>query len=230
MPLTIDSHRADEITVLACRGRIVEGDESALLQKHVNDLIDESPYVLLDLSGVDFIDSSGLGLLVRCMIRLENLHGILRVCAAPPRIAEAFRVTGLDTLFTMYAGQAQALTAFYDAQGGKRGLTPGATILCAEQSADLLAYIGQILRQAGYVVTTTTNLPDAMTLLTATRPKLMIIGSTLQALRASGGAPAFNARVAAMPVIELPAGFSKSDAGSAGIDLLDRVRTVMGSA
>ena len=73
MPLSIDSHRAGEITVLTCSGRIIEGAESATLQKRVDDLIAEGPYIILHLGGIEFIDSSGLGLLVRCLIRLESL-------------------------------------------------------------------------------------------------------------------------------------------------------------
>src|SRR4029453_11483900 len=164
MPLTIDSHRAGEITVLTCSGRIVEGAETATLQKRVDDVIAEGPSTILHLGGVKFIDSSGLGLLVRCLIRLESLHGLIRVCATPPRIAEAFRTTGLNTLFKVFDSEADAVAGFYDlpTTNGKAGA--GDNILCVEQSADVLAYVGQVLRQAGFVVITTTNLPDALTL------------------------------------------------------------------
>jgi anti-sigma B factor antagonist len=229
MPLSIDSHRAGEITVLTCSGRIVEGAESATLQKRVDDLIAESPYIVLHLGGVEFIDSSGLGLLVRCLIRLESLHGLIRVCAASPRIAEAFRITGLNTLFKVFDSEADAIAGFYDLPTGKRAAGAGANILCVEQSADVLAYVGQVLRQAGFVVITTTNLPDALTLLTATRPKVVVISAALRAQRETAAGNSFNTQADALQVVELPAGFAGQDAAAAGSELLDRVRTGMGA-
>jgi anti-sigma B factor antagonist len=227
MPLSIESHRAGEITVLTCAGRIVEGAESAALQQHVNELIAEGPYIILHLAGVEFIDSSGLGLLVRCLIRLESVHGLIRICAASPRLTEAFRVTGLNTLFKVFETEADAVAGFYEDPGGTRATVAGATILCMEQSPDLLAYMGQLLRQARYVVLTTTNLPDAVTLLTATRPRLVVIGATLDALRRTEVGRRFNSLANALTVIELPPGFSSQDAATAGRDLLDRVQATM---
>jgi len=229
MSLSIDSHRVGEITVLTCRGRIVEGAESSTLQQHVDALIAEGPYIILHLGGVEFIDSSGLGLLVRCLIRLESLHGLIRICAASSRIAEAFKMTGLNTLFNVFDSEASAIAGFYDQPPGKRAAVAGANILCVNQSVDALAYIGQILRQAGYVVITTTNLPDALTLLTATKPKVVVIDAKLRALRDTGAADAFNSQADALTVIELPGDFSSQDAAAAGRDLLDRVRPTMGS-
>jgi anti-sigma B factor antagonist len=229
MSLEIDSHRAGEITVLMCRGRIVEGSESAALQKHVDDLIAESPYIILHLGGIEFIDSSGLGLLVRILIRLESLHGLIRVCAASPRIAEAFRVTGLNTLFKVFDTEADAVERFYDLPTGKRAAPADANILCVVQSADVLAYVGQVLRQAGYVVVTTTNLPDALTLLTATRPRVVVVSAALREQRATAAADKFNKQVDAVKVIELSAGFSGKDAAAAAPELLDQVRTALGA-
>jgi anti-sigma B factor antagonist len=225
MSLSIDSHRAGEITVLTCSGRIVEGAESATLQKHVDALIAEGPYIILNLGGIEFIDSSGLGLLVRCLIRLESLHGLIRVCAASSRIAEAFRVTGLNTLFKVFDSEADAVAGFYDLPAGKRVAGAGDNILCVEQSADVLAYVGQVLRQAGFVVITTTNLPDALTLLTATRPKVVVISAKLRAQRETAAGASFNEQAGALRLVELPAGFGGQDAAAAGSELLDRVRT-----
>jgi anti-sigma B factor antagonist len=230
MALSIDSHRAGEITVLTCRGRIVEGAESATLQKHVDDLIAESPYIILHLGGVDFIDSSGLGLLVRCLIRLESLHGLIRVCAPSSRIAEAFRVTGLTTLFKVFESEADAIAGFYDLPTGPRATGADASILCVEQSSDVLAYVGQVLRQAGFVVITTTNLPDALTLLTATRPKVVVISAALRAQRETAAGQSFNNQAGALRVVELPAGFGGQDAAAAGRELLERVRGTMSAS
>ena len=228
MPLSITSRRAGEITVLTCAGRIVEGAESATLQRHIDGLIAEGPYVVLHLGGIEFVDSSGLGLLVRCLIRLESLHGIIRICSASSKIAEAFRVTGLNTLFKIYDSEEDAIAGFYDAPAGKPGTLAGANILCVEQSPDLLAYIGQVLRQGRYVVLTTTNLPDALTLLTATRPRVVVISEALRGQRDTAAAQSFNTQVDGTRVVTLPASFSGQDATASGVELLERVRTILG--
>jgi anti-sigma B factor antagonist len=229
MPLSIDSRRAGEITVLTCNGRLVEGVESSTLQQHVDSLILESPYIILNLSGLEFIDSSGLGLLVRCLIRLESMHGLIRVCAASPRTLEAFRVTGLNTLFRVFESEEAAIAGFYELPTGKRVAAAESNILCVEPSANVLAYVGQVLRQAGFVAVTTTNLPDALTLLTATRPKVIVISAALRAQRGTAAADTFNKQADSLKVIELATGFSGQEAASAGRDLLDRVRTSLGS-
>jgi len=105
-----------------------------------------------------------------------------------------------------------------------------ANILCVETSADVLAYVRELLRQAGYAVVTTGNLPDALTLLTATRPKLVVIGAELRATRNTRAADTFNRMADALPVIELPANFSSDDAGVAGSRLLSHVQTIIGGS
>jgi anti-sigma B factor antagonist len=230
VPLSFKSRRADDITVVKCTGRIVEGAESAALQLHVNDLVAENPYVLLDLGDVDFIDSSGLGLLVRCLLRTRNANGIFKVCGVSQRISEALRVTKLDTVFESYGSEAEAIVGFYLPSSAGNVPPLKANILCAEQSMDVLAYVGALLRQAGYRVVTTGNLADGLTLLTATRPKLVVIGATLRAARDTRAAEAFNKLADTLAVIELPAEFSSHDAGDAGRQFLDQVHVILGDA
>jgi len=227
--LELQTRRAEEITVVECVGRIVDGREADALQKVVTDLLAESPYIILHLRGVEFIDSSGVGLLVRCLIRTEHVHGILRLCAVPPRIADALKMTRLDTIFQMYATEADAIAGFYGSAVGVRRTAANASILCVDQSPNVLAYVGQLLRQAGYVVVTSGNIPDALTLLTATRPKLVVVGADLRAMRQTRAGERFNELADTLTVIELPAEFSSRDAADAGRDLLDRVRAALGS-
>ena len=230
MPLSFNDRRADGITVVKCTGRIVEGGESAALLQHVNDLIAEDPYVLLDLGGVDFIDSSGLGLLMRCLLRTRNANGIFKLYGVSPRIREALKVTKLDTVFEFFDTEAEALAGFY--RSSRAGDAPAlkATILCAHDSSDVLAYVGALLRRAGYQVTTTSNLSDGLTLLTATRPKLIVIGAALRAARTTRAGDAFNTLADTHAVIELPMEFSSHDAGDAGRRILDEVRAILGDA
>ena len=229
MSLSLHLRRIGDIVVIKCTGRIVEGEESAALRQQFDQLLPKEPYVLLDLRDVDFIDSGGLGLLVRFLSRARNAHGDVKVCAVPARIGEVLRITRLDRIFDRHASEATAVAAFYERPAsGPASDRLGTDILCVESSGDVLAYVCGMLRQSGYGVMASDNLADAFVLLRASRPKLVIVGAGLHAARGTPTADMFNQLAASLPLIELPADLSGRDAGEAGERLLDQVRSVIG--
>lgn len=227
MRISLENRRVGDIAVVTCRGRIVEGAESTALQQLLDELLPDGPYVILHLGGVDFIDSSGLGLLVRCTTRTRNAHGSLKLCALSPKIAEVLKVTHLERVFEAYESEADAITAFYQrASSGAGASRLKADILCVDPSVDVQAYLRELLGQGGYGVLTAGNLPDALILLQATQPKLVIIGAELRSARGTQAAEKLNTLADALAVIELPADFSRREAGEAGQRLLDQVRAL----
>ncbi|MBZ5556495.1 MAG: STAS domain-containing protein [Acidobacteriia bacterium] len=112
MPLSVDSRRAGDLVILTCRGRLVEGAESSMLQKYLDEAIARCPRVVLHMGGVDFMDSSGLGLLARYLIRVRNAHGNLKLCAVSAKFDEVLRTTKLRSIFETYASEADAIAAF----------------------------------------------------------------------------------------------------------------------
>ena len=65
--------------------------------------VDEGPgSVIVDMSGVEWIDSTGLGTLVGALKRARDKGGTVQVAAVPGRIAKHFQVTGLSKLFDMH--------------------------------------------------------------------------------------------------------------------------------
>jgi len=227
VPLSFHSRPVGDVIVLECRGRIVEGAESAALLENIDTLLAMHSHVLLHLGGVDFIDSSGLGLLVRVVTRAGNAAGRLALCAVSPRIRDVLRVTRLHMILETFEGEADAIAGFYQRPAGRDRPFQAPQILCVEKSADVLVYVRELLRQAGHSVVATGNLPDALTLLTATRPKLVVIGADLRALRDTRAASTFNQRADALPVIELLTDFSRNDAGEAGRRLLGQVNAII---
>jgi anti-sigma B factor antagonist len=226
--LSLQSRRTGGIAVVQCAGRIVEGSESSVLQREVDGLLDEGLYVVLNVADIDFIDSSGLGLLVRLLNRARLARGDLRICAPPARFREILRVTRLETVFPPHRSAGEAIAATYEHARSTRTLDRLATdILCVAESHDVLAYVCEILRQAGFGVLSSDNLPDGLMLLRAVRPKAVVIAAELRAAPTST-AESFNKLADEHAVIELPADFSHRDAGDAGAQLLDRVRAVVG--
>jgi anti-sigma B factor antagonist len=226
--LSLQSRRVGDITVVTCRGRIVEGAESTALHQHLDGLLPHHPYIVLNLGDVQFIDSSGLGLLVRFLIRAQAARGNLKLCAVHDHVAEVLKITRLKTMFESHESEADAVAAFYQrATSAGESFRFKTDILCVDKSADVLAYVREVLRQAGYGVLTADNLPDALTLLQATGAKLVVIGTELRVTRGTQTAERFNRLADAQSVVELPADFSSRDAGEAGQQLLEQVRAVM---
>lgn len=105
--LTLNTEKnGDEATVHAS-GRITLAT-SSLLQKTIRDLIPANKRILLDLSKVNYIDSSGIGAMVSVYLAANRQECELKVVNAQPRIRDLFEVTKLSTVF--------------ENQGGYRGL------------------------------------------------------------------------------------------------------------
>jgi len=228
MALSVQHRRVGDITVLTCHGRIAEGADSAQLETHVAELLPHGPWIVLNLADVSFLDSSGLGLLVKLLARGRRAGGGLRLCALPPRVADILKITRLQTTLPSHATEADAIAAFYERDpSGETGDLP-AEILCVDSSTDVLAYVRALLRQAGYGVMTAANVYDALILLRVTKPDVVIVSADIRVLGGTDTAEAFRELAGRLAVIELDPGFSGADAGEAGRRLLDRVADVLG--
>ena len=223
MSLSMTQRRVGDVTVITCSGRIVAGDESTSLQSALDELMPFSPHILLHLGAVDFIDSAGLGLLARYLTRVQNASGSLKICAVSSKIDDVLRITRLKAVFQPYETEADSIAAAHRADRSDASLgTPD--VLCVDPSADVLAYLRELLKEAGYRAFTAANLPDALILLKATGPRAVVIGAELRAMRGTRAADEFTRLTSSGDVVELPSGFSARDAADAATDLLDAVR------
>jgi anti-sigma B factor antagonist len=221
--LTLHSRCVGDVTVVTCSGRIVAGEESRSLRACLERLLPQSPHVLLHLGGVDLIDSGGLGLIARYLTQTQQGQGTLKVCAVSPKINDVLRITRLKSVFQPYETEADSIEDMHRrAQGSDPFEDPD--VLCVDESQDVLTYLRELLKEAGYRTLTAANVPDALILLKATRPRLVVIGSELRGASAARASDEFNRVASAGRVIELPAGFSSQDAGEAARQILQAVR------
>jgi CheY-like chemotaxis protein len=185
--------------------------------------------VLLDITEVQFIDSSGVGSLVRLLTRAQRAGGDLKLCGLSASIRDVLRVTRLATVFDAHDSEADAISAFYQRPRRADALPRSmGDVLCVAASADVLAFVRELLRQAGYAVVTSDNVSDGLTLLRATRPRLIVRDRALWTATGPSAADAFNRIAASLPVVDLPTDFSHDEAGEAGERLLTRVRETLG--
>lgn len=68
--------------------------------------------VVLDLSGVKFIDSSGLGALISCLRRQQEQRGDLRLCEMSKTVRALFELMRMHRVFSIYATRAEAVQSF----------------------------------------------------------------------------------------------------------------------
>jgi anti-sigma B factor antagonist len=100
--LEIDSHIPDDGTpTLRCRGRITT-ETSGLFKTEVKNWVPRSKLVIVDLSNVDYIDSSGLGTVLATYITAKAAGCTVRLVNLTPRIKDLLQLTRLASVFEGY--------------------------------------------------------------------------------------------------------------------------------
>jgi anti-sigma B factor antagonist len=110
LKLTVRPH--DDIVVVDCAGRIVFGEESADLRDTVKMVIAQSKRIVLNLSGVSYIDSGGLGTLVALYTTARNAGGSIKLANLTPRVGDLLQVTKLVTIFDVYDSEEKAIESY----------------------------------------------------------------------------------------------------------------------
>jgi anti-sigma B factor antagonist len=95
-----------------CNGRIVFGEESAILRDTVRKLILEQNRIVLNLGGVNYIDSGGLGTLVSLYTTAHNSGGAVKLANLTQRVGDLLHVTKLVTIFEVYESIERAVESF----------------------------------------------------------------------------------------------------------------------
>jgi anti-sigma B factor antagonist len=104
MSLTIHQGKADALsTVVRLEGRLMLGPDCAELESLINrELNAGRRRLVFDLSTLSAMDSTGLGRFIDAHQKLEELGGEMRIAGANGAVREMFRVTKLDTVFSLY--------------------------------------------------------------------------------------------------------------------------------
>lgn len=223
MRLILNTREVGRVTIVHCNGRIVAGEECEALRAHIAWLLRDHRSIVLHLGEVAFIDSSGLGTLVRILTSARQAHADLKLCNVPEPINKVLELSHLTKLFDAQQSEETAVAAFY--RPGARAEAPvpkGHSVLCLDSNADVLAYLRELLRRAGYDVHTSSHRGDALMLMRVTRFDLLLAGPDMTSSSA-GVLQAFQAACAKLPVIELGHEFSTLDAGEAGTGLLQKI-------
>lgn len=113
MALRIETREVSHVTILDIQGRIVLGDEIHDLRDAVRGLIGEGKKkIILNLDGVDYIDSSGVGELVGCFTTVRNAGGELKLMNLTQKVHDVLHVTKLYTVFDIKDDEFHAVKSF----------------------------------------------------------------------------------------------------------------------
>ncbi len=111
MDLTLSTRTEREHTVLAVSGE-VDVYTAPALRDRIADLLDGGQHrLVIDLAGVEFLDSTGLGVLVAGLNRAREVGGSLSLVCPQERVLKLFRITGLDEVFTVHSTVDEALAS-----------------------------------------------------------------------------------------------------------------------
>ncbi|MBZ5721709.1 MAG: anti-sigma factor antagonist [Acidobacteriia bacterium] len=229
MRLQMASRAVGDVLVIRCGGRIVAGEEVQALQHHVKGTLTEMREVVLHLEDVVFIDSSGLGALVRLLQHARVSGGELRLCNIPKPVQQTLKLTNILKLFPTYESEGDAIIAAYS--GSQTQSAPAAEtairVLCVEESADLRAYLAELLRSAGYRALTSSNVHDAKILLKAAKVRLIILGAGVSLVHGQSTREILARIDPSAQVLSLAGDFSQQDAGEAAQRLMEEVRAAL---
>jgi len=107
----LQEHRVEDVLVVQPLYTRLDAQEAEGFKAHLGQRIQEGQAkIVLDLSRVDFIDSSGLGAIVASLKRLGG-HGSLSLCGIRGPIVSLFKLTRMDRVFPMFATEEEAIAA-----------------------------------------------------------------------------------------------------------------------
>ena len=109
----IDERSAGDVTVLDLKGRMTMGEGDELLKDKVNSLILQGrKKLVLNLADVPYVDSAGLGEIVRTYTTVTKQGGSLKLANLTTRITDLLSITKLLTVFDTYDSEADAVRSF----------------------------------------------------------------------------------------------------------------------
>jgi len=102
-----------DIRVIELTGKITIGSGDVKLRELIGAALEEGkPKILLDLAGVNAIDSSGIGEMVACYTTVKKRDGQLKLLRMSPKINDILQVTQLITVFDVFETEDEALASF----------------------------------------------------------------------------------------------------------------------
>ena len=111
--MQIEERAAGDVIILDLKGKMTLGEGDELLKDKVNSLaMQGKTQIVLNLAAVPYIDSAGLGQVVRTYTTVSRQGGSLKLLGLTKRITDLLTITKLLTVFETYDNEADAVRSF----------------------------------------------------------------------------------------------------------------------
>lgn len=101
------------VVVMMPKGKIMGGPDAGAVKERLHQLIDEGKKkVVVDLSGVSWMNSSGLGILIGGLTTMRNASGDLKLAGTTDKVQNLLMVTKLITIFESYDTVEEAVASY----------------------------------------------------------------------------------------------------------------------
>jgi anti-sigma B factor antagonist len=111
LQLTLESGHHGSAVVLHCQGRIIFSSEARALSTVVAEVLPSARRMVVDLAGIDSVDSGGLGELVLTHMWAEAAGHTLKFASPKKSVRHLFEITNLVSVFDVYASVPEAMAA-----------------------------------------------------------------------------------------------------------------------
>jgi len=110
MALTLETTQSGDAYVAKIIGESLETDNVAMFRTAIAPVLDRSKSIVLDLSLVGFMDSTGLGAMLSCLRSVKAKGGTLKLTNLTPEVRQLFEMVLMDRVFEIYPDVASALS------------------------------------------------------------------------------------------------------------------------
>ena len=111
--MVITKRRVGDVTILDLNGKLTIGDGAEVLRDTVASVVfQEERKILLNLGGVPYMDSGGLGELVRCSWVASKASGAVKLVNMTSKISDLLTITKLSNVFDTFDSESEALASF----------------------------------------------------------------------------------------------------------------------
>jgi anti-anti-sigma factor len=109
--MELKQEKIGNVLAISISGRVEINTAPKLKQNVMGPIESGERQLLVDLSGLEYISSSGLGVLLHAAKTLEKQKGSVMLCALKPHIKEVFQICGFTKIFPLYETREEALKA-----------------------------------------------------------------------------------------------------------------------
>jgi len=116
LKLSLETRNSGDVIIVHCQGRIVYRDEAAALSRLVGEVLQHARKVVLDLSGVNSMDSAGIGELALAQTWAQERNASLKCAGANTLVRTLLDLTNLDTVLEVHPTLDAALESYREEQ------------------------------------------------------------------------------------------------------------------